>query len=139
MMLNNTMKMKVTPFIAFLAAGGIAAVVNIVSRILLSYVMSYSGAIVIAYLFGMTTAYTLMRRFAFEKSGRQVSQEYVRFGLVNLLALLQIWAISVGLADYLLPRIWIFAHAELIAHAIGVLSPTVTSYFLHKYFTFSKT
>ena len=128
-----------SPFLRFLFAGGVAALVNILMRIELSNFMGFTAAIIIAYLFGMTTAYVLMRALAFERSGRHLSQEYVRFTLVNLFSLFQIWLISVALEDSVFPWIGLERHSETIAHSIGVLSPTITSYFLHKYFTFSKT
>ena len=92
----------------------------------------------IAYLFGMTTAYVLMKQMVFEKSGQRVHHEYIRFALVNAVAFAQVWLVSMGLARYLLPAIGVGTHAETIGHVIGVLSPIATSYFLHKYFTFSK-
>ena len=52
----------------------------------------------LAYLVGMTIAYLLNRLFVFERSGRAVADEYVRFGIVNLVALAQVWIVSVGLA-----------------------------------------
>ncbi|MEB2848294.1 GtrA family protein [Endobacterium cereale] len=126
------------PFIRFAISGGIAAAVNILSRIAFSQVISYSVAVVIAYLFGMTTAYVLMKLMVFEKSGQCVHQEYIRFALVNAVAFAQVWLVSMALARYLLPAIGVDTHAETIGHVIGVLSPIATSYFMHKYFTFSK-
>ncbi len=126
------------PFIRFAISGGIAAGVNILSRIALSQFMPYSIAVMIAYLFGMTTAYVLMKLMVFEKSGQRVHQEYIRFALVNAVAFAQVWLVSIGLARYLLPAIGIEEHAETLGHVIGVLSPIATSYLLHKYFTFSK-
>jgi putative flippase GtrA len=125
------------PFIRFAISGGIAAGVNILSRILLSEIMPYSIAVTIAYLFGMTTAYVLMKVMVFEASGQRVHQEYVRFTLVNAVAFAQVWLVSIGLAKHLLPMIGFESHAETVGHIIGVLSPIVTSYFMHKYFTFS--
>lgn len=125
------------PFIRFAVSGGIAAGVNILSRILLSEIMPYSIAVTIAYLFGMTTAYILMKVMVFEVSGQRVHQEYVRFTLVNVVAFAQVWLVSIGLAKHILPMIGFESHAETGGHIIGVLSPIVTSYFMHKYFTFS--
>ena len=59
-----------------------------------------------------------------------------RFVLINLLALVQVWLISVGLANWIFPMVGLVWQAELIAHIVGVLSPVVTSYFGHRYFTF---
>lgn len=126
-----------SPFVRFVLSGGIAAGVNVLSRAALSTITSYSAAIVIAYLIGMTTAYGLMKLFVFEESGRRPEAEYLRFGLVNMVALAQVWLVSVGLARWLFPLVGFGFHPEVVAHVIGVLSPVATSYFLHKYFTFS--
>lgn len=124
------------PFVRFAVSGGIAAAANILSRIALSTIMDYTPAIVLAYLIGMSTAYVLMKIFVFEKSGRTVGHEYIRFGLVNFVAFAQVWLVSVGLVRFVVPLVGFNFHAETAAHVIGVLSPIVTSYFLHKYFTF---
>jgi len=124
-------------FARFLVVGGLAAVVNILSRIVLNLVMSYEVAIIFAYLCGMTTAYLLNRFFVFTPSGRAVHDEYLRFTLVNLIAVAQVWIVSVGLALYIFPMIGVTWHAETIAHIIGVAIPTVTSYFGHRYFSFA--
>lgn len=126
------------PFARFAITGGLAAGVNILSRIALSQISSYSTAITIAYLFGMTTAYVLMKMMVFEKSGQPVHREYFRFALVNAVAFLQVWMVSMTLARYLLPAVGFVAHADTIGHVVGVISPIATSYYLHKYFTFSK-
>ncbi|MCI1001180.1 GtrA family protein [Ochrobactrum sp. C6C9] len=125
------------PFVRFVLSGGLAAAVNIGSRVLLSEVTNFSTAIVVAYLLGMTTAYILMKLFVFEESGRSVGHEYLRFGLVNAVALVQVWGISMLLARYAFPALNYSFHAETVAHVIGVLSPIATSYFMHKYFTFA--
>ena len=63
-------------FARFVVVGGVAAVVNILSRIALSLTMSYELAIVVAYACGMTTAYVLNKLFVFSPSGRRIHQEY---------------------------------------------------------------
>lgn len=123
-------------FIRFVVAGGIAAAVNILTRVLLSYLTSFEVAVVVAYLVGMATAFGLTRMFVFEPSGRHVRSEAGRFVVVNVLALLQVWIVSVGLAEWIFPWLGFVWHAELIAHTIGVVSPIGTSYVGHKKFTF---
>ena len=124
-------------FALFVAAGGTAAVVNVLSRIALNWVMSYEAAIVAAYLCGMTTAYLLNRYFVFAASGRAVATEYMRFALVNLAAVVQVWIVSVGLARFVFPAVGFTWHAETVAHVIGVVVPVFTSYLGHKHFSFS--
>ena len=90
-------------FVRFALAGGVAAAVNILSRWLLSLFMRFEIAVVIAYLIGMATAFVLTRQFVFKRSDRHVRIEAMRFALVNLAALAQVWVISVGLAEWVLP------------------------------------
>lgn len=122
----------------FLLTGGVAAGVNVASRWLLSHAMAYEVAVVVAYLVGMTTAYLLSRAFVFARSGRAVVDEAVRFALVNVFALVQVWIVSVGLARLVFPAIGFDWHGEDIAHLIGVAVPAVTSYFGHRHFSFSR-
>jgi putative flippase GtrA len=125
-------------FVLFLMSGGVAALVNILSRIALNLVMPYEIAIVIAYLCGMTVAYWLGRQFVFMPSGRAVADEYLRFAIVNMVALVQVWIISVALARLVFPAIHFTFHADTVAHVIGVIAPVFTSYLGHKYFSFSR-
>lgn len=121
----------------FLATGGVAAGVNLVTRWLFSHVMSFELAVVFAYLCGMTTAYVLARIFVFARSGRSMTDEIVRFALVNVLGLAQVWLVSVGLARFLFPAIGWTWYAEEIAHFVGVAVPAVTSYLGHRHFSFA--
>jgi putative flippase GtrA len=125
-------------FTYFLLAGGVAALVNLGSRILFSSVMRFEIAVIVAYLCGMTTAYVLSRTFVFERSARAVHDEYVRFSLVNLVAAVQVWVVSVGLADMVFPPLHFTWHPETVAHVIGVTIPVFTSYVGHKHFSFAR-
>lgn len=125
-------------FVLFLFAGGTAAMVNILSRIVINWFIPYEVAIVVAYLCGMTVAYLLNKIFVFESQDRRVASEYTRFALVNLFAVAQVWCVSVGLARLLFPAIGFGWHAETVAHVIGVASPVYTSYLGHKHFSFGR-
>lgn len=131
-----TLSPELRRFALFLAASGGAAVVNILSRIAINTVVSYEVAIVLAYLLGMTTAYILNKFFVFVSSDRQISAEYARFALVNLVAIVQVWCVSVALARFVFPAMGFTWHAETVAHVIGVASPVYTSYLGHKHFSF---
>jgi putative flippase GtrA len=124
-------------FARFLLTGGIAAAVNVVSRYFLSMAMEYRWAVIAAYLCGMTTAWILSRLFVFEGSGRSRAEEYMRFGIVNVVAAAQVWAVSVGLAEYVFPAVGLTWHPEDVAHVIGVVIPVFTSYLGHKHFSFA--
>lgn len=124
-------------FIVFVLVGGFAAMVNWLSRFGLSLAMPLEAAVIIAYLIGMTVAYIFNKKYVFAASGRTVTNEYIRFGIVNLVALVQVFAVTIGLDKYLLPMIGFDWHRTAIAHGIGVASPVLTSYLGHKFFTFS--
>ena len=123
-------------FARFLATGGVAAAVNLVSRYALNAVMSFEAAVVVAYLIGMAIAYALARVFVFQKSGHSVATEFRRFAIVNMFALVLVWCISVGLAIFVFPAVGFGWHADDFAHFIGVMSPAVVSYFGHRHYTF---
>jgi len=124
-------------FLMFLVAGGVAAAVNFGSRIMLSEWLHYVPAIVIAYCLGMVTAFVLNRVLVFQQAANALKHQITWFVIVNLAAVLQTIAISLLLARWLLPAIGVDFHNETIAHGIGVAIPVVTSYFGHKYLSFS--
>ena len=127
-----------TEFIQFLLVGGFAAGVNFICRIALNEFMSFRWAVFIAYLFGMLTAFLLSKFFVFEKSGKHHMHELRDFTLVNILAVIQVWLISVGLAEYLFPALDYSFYAKEVAHLVGLMIPAITSYLGHKHFSFRK-
>lgn len=128
---------KLSPFLRFLITGGIAAGVNLVSRYILSMVMPFEVAVILAYLFGMLTAYVLARLYVFKPTGDKVRRELFRFALVNVAAAAQVWGISVGLARLVFPALSYTWYPEDVAHLIGVIVPAITSYLGHKHFSFA--
>ena len=125
-------------FAVFLLVGGFAAFVNFTSRIGFSVFLPYPVAIVAAYVVGMITAYVLNRWIVFASTAA-VWSEPARFVLVNVLAVLQTFAISLLLNYIVLPWLGVAVYREEIAHACGVCVPVFTSYLGHKYWTFGKT
>lgn len=124
-------------FLHFLLVGGSAAAINFVSRIGFNEFFSYRVSIVLAYIVGMVVAFTLFKHFVFEKSGKHYIEEVKGFVFVNLLGILQVWIISVSLAEYLFPYLNYHFYEKEIAHFIGLSIPAISSYFGHKHFSFS--
>ncbi|WP_158767328.1 GtrA family protein [Terricaulis silvestris] len=122
----------------FVGVGAFAALVNWVSRIALSVVLPLSAAIIVAYLIGMITAYALSRKYVFQPTERGVGSELTRFALVNVVALVQVWAVTIVMAEYVLPALHVDWRPLEVAHAVGVASPIVTSYLGHRYFSFAQ-
>ena len=123
-------------FLRFALVGAAAAAVNIASRVAISQFVRFEVAVILAFPIALTFAFVLARMLVFKVSDRSVSDEYVRFLLVNLVALVQVWLVSVGLTNWLFPAIGFTWHAELVAHTIAVCSPIFTSYHAHRVFTF---
>jgi len=123
-------------FMAFLITGGLAAAVNFGSRIVYNQWVGFSAAVVLAYLTGMVTAFVLARLFVFTDSEQSMQRSALWFMLVNLIAVLQTWAISMLLAYYVLGWLGITRFVPEIAHAVGVAVPVFTSYLGHKRWSF---
>jgi putative flippase GtrA len=123
-------------FLLFVLTGGAAALVNVLSRVGFSLVLRFELAVLAAYAVGMVTAYILARRYVFAGSGQSVKRSFAAFALVNLVAVLQTWLVSIGLRHLLLPMIGVVALVDLIAHGFGVIVPVFTSYLGHKHVSF---
>ena len=65
-------------------------------------------------------------------------EEYIRYSLVNLVAVVQVWVVSVVLARVAFPAIGYAWHAETTAHIVGVIVPVFSSYLGHKHFSFAE-
>jgi putative flippase GtrA len=124
-------------FVAFLVTGGMAAAVNFGSRIVYNLWVGFSTAIVLAYLTGMVTAFVLAKLFVFRDSTQATHRSAMFFVLVNGIAVLQTWAISMALGYYVLPALGVQHFVREIAHAIGVMVPVFTSYLGHKRWSFA--
>lgn len=123
-------------FLIFLLTGGTAAGINFASRIAYNQWLSFSSAVILAYLTGMLVAFPLAKTFVFKHSQQSLKRSVLFFTLINLIAALQTWAISLGLIIYLFPLLGLRFFAQEMAHAIGIVVPVFSSYFGHKYFSF---
>lgn len=131
--------MKHRQLLMFLIAGGLAALANFGSRILLGKSMPYVPSIVVAYVIGMTTAFVLNRAFVFTEATNSARSQVFWFTLVNLLAVVQTVLISLLMARIVLPALSIDRYSDTIAHAFGVGVPVITSFIGHKYLSFRQT
>lgn len=125
-------------FARFFLVGVAAAALNIFSRVLISRLVRFEYAVALAFPIALTFAFVMSRFFVFEPSKRPVWDQYLRFLIVNLVALVQVWLVSVGLTYWVFPLIGWTYYPELFAHTIAVCSPVLTSFYAHKAFTFSE-
>ena len=125
-------------FMGFLIAGGIAAVVNFLSRIFFNQYSSFSTAVILAYLTGMFASFILNKLFVFKLSTQPLGRSVFFFISVNALAIIQTWVISMSLILYFLPALSVNKYAPEIASAIGIAFPVFTSYLGHKHWSFKR-
>jgi putative flippase GtrA len=123
-------------FLVFLMTGGCAAAVNFFSRIVYNLWMSFSLAIIVAYITGMVVAFVLAKLFVFKEGRQSLIRSITMFVLVNIIGVVQAWVISIVLAYYVLPYLGVPMYVKEIAHAIGIAVPAFTSYLGHKYLSF---
>lgn len=118
----------------FLACGGFAAFVNFLSRILFSSFLDLYISITFAYILGMITAYYLFKNFVFVSHEGNKEGSPAIFFVVNVIALLQIYLVTVLSKDIFYK---FFDNEYLyLAHGLAILTSVFSSYWLHKNFTF---
>ena len=123
-------------FFLFILTGGFAALINVLSRVVLSFYFKFELSILIAYGMGMITAYLLAKRYVFLTPQKSYRRSFAAFALVNLIAVIQTWLVSMGLRIWLMQILNTIALADLIAHCFGVAIPIFTSFYGHKYISF---
>ncbi|MBX4135785.1 GtrA family protein [Pseudomonas sp. S5F11] len=123
-------------FFVFLLTGGTSAVINFGSRIFYNQWIGFSGAVILAYLTGMITAFILAKLLVFKNGRQSLHRSLIFFVLVNVVAVFQTWIISMVLAFYILPGLGISHFVAEIAHGVGVIVPVFTSYLGHKRWSF---
>ena len=123
-------------FLYFIFTGGIAAIVNIILRIIFSFFLDFTPSILLSYLIAMALAYFLARRFVFIKSKKPIYSSFALFSLINLLAVIQTLLISIFAREYLLEKAISVQYVNFISHTLGVSTPVFTSFLGHKYFSF---
>lgn len=124
-------------FVRFVLISGFAAAMNFGLRFAVDLVTSFEVAVVLSYLIAMTTAFLLNRAFVFRADDGSWRQQYMRFTLVNLISLAQVFIVSVGLDRLAFPALGFAWHREAVAHFIGLASPILTSYWGHRRFSFA--
>ena len=127
---------SIIEFVRFLGIGGIAALANLCSRYLFNYVMPFEVAVVLAYMVGMVIAFFLFQKLLFGGGGVE-TRRVLRFVWVNIFGATLAWAVSSGMARQILPGMGWSWHPFEVAHLCGVAAPAITSYFLHKHYTFA--
>lgn len=125
--------------VRFLIAGGSAAAINWFARILLSRVLPFEAALLVAYGIGMAAGFWLYRAFVFREASRgSLRGQIVLFLAVNTVGagvVLAVSAVTIGALAGLLPDLG-SAVAEALGHGVGIAAGAVANYLGHRLLTF---
>jgi energy-coupling factor transport system substrate-specific component len=122
--------------VRFLLLGGLAAAVNWVIRFPLSMVLPFQGAVLVAYVIGMSVGFTLYRRYVFPGSTRPLLEQTITFLAVNLAGAVVVMAVAGLLLHLLVPLALPALVAEGGAHGFAIGVGAVVNFFGHKLLTF---
>lgn len=122
-------------FLLFLLAGASSVCCNFAARIIFQYIFSYSFSVVLGYLVGMATAYLLFK--ALFGNQRTQFKSIRRFILVNLYGMTQTYVFSMVFLK-VLGQFLSQNHAENLAHLLALSMLSITSYLMHKHYTFQQ-
>ena len=124
----------------FLIAGGTAAAINWLARIILSVALPLPMAILIAYMVGMVFGFIMYRAFVFQRTGEALHRQIALFLIVNLGgAGIVVGATLAG--NQLLMAAWpegIPALREALSHGVAIAIGAVANYFGHRLITFAR-
>lgn len=123
-------------FAHFLAIGGISALANLGTRFLLDLALPFEVAVILAYAVGMAIGFALFQLTMFQGKNVVLPRPMTRFLWVNLFGAALTWTVSTLMARLLLPAVGWAWHPFEIAHLAGVAAPAISSYLLHKHYTF---
>jgi putative flippase GtrA len=118
-----------------MAAGGIAAAANWISRIVLGTWLSLPVAVIVAYTIGMAVAFVLNRILVFPKSARSMRKQIRDFVIINLSFLPVVLTATVVL-EAAFEKMARIAFAQAAAHGIAVTIPALATFLLYKIFAF---
>lgn len=125
-------------FLGFLIAGGVAALLHWIIRIILSIWLPFSLAVISAYGFGIAIAFLLNSYFVFPNSNRPRWNQSRDFILINLAFSPVVWLASIYFNNWL-KLLWALKYSQEIAHAFAITLPVYITFLIYKYFTFKET
>jgi len=123
--------------ISFSLLSGLAALMNIVSRIILSRFLTFQIAVTSAYVLGMILNFFLNKKFTFPDGPRKAAAELRTFSCIALFGLLLTNLLSAGCLALYSALISASEQAlETLAHISAVALVGIYSFLGHKYISY---
>ncbi len=142
--------------VKYICVALLALFVNLISRHFLSFYISFSSSVIIAYILGHFVNFTLSARYIFSRN-ISLKLAFIRFSIVALFGLFIALFVSVGtlwllqsfyanLQDFIQSCPFLAPyknfllhqkHLEFVAHISGVGVGFICNYLGHKYFSIS--
>jgi putative flippase GtrA len=122
-------------FLLFVLVGVTAAFMNWAARLVFNIWVSFPLAVLLAYGFGMASAFELNRRFVFPASPRPLRKQARVFILTNLAFLPVVWGASIYLRS-ILSDFGVMKYAEGIAHGLALTIPVLITFLVYKFIAF---
>nr|WP_281367602.1 GtrA family protein [Stenotrophomonas tumulicola] len=120
-----------------MVSGGSSAVLGVTLRLLFAQFMGYTASVIVSYFFSTLAAYALNKRLVFRGQAR--STELGKFFVVNVIGLLQTTLLSNAFFKLIeWTTLLSVPLAETLGHAGALSTLAVTSFIIHKYWTFSE-
>ena len=125
--------------VRFVLAGGLAAAINWLARIMLSAILPFEASVLVAYAIGMLAGFVLYRTIVFAAAEGSLLSQIARFLAVNAAGALVVLLVTLGARLAL-------GHAvsqgdpamlEAIAHALGIAAGAFANYAGHRQITFA--
>ena len=125
-------------FAQFVLVGGLAALLNWFTRLVLSVWLPFAWSVALAYVVGMAAAFILNSVYVFPRSNKPRAAQARDFVLINLLANFPIvWIVSVQV-DRGLIALGLTHYTKEFAHAIALSVPVFTTFLLYKFLAFKE-
>lgn len=122
-------------FLLFLGVGVSAAFLNWCARIVLSFWLPFSVAVLLAYCVGMSVAFVLNAAFVFSNSQRPRVKQVRDFVLTNVAFMPIVWLVAVA-GEALFNRMGFVPYPQAAAHAVAVAVPAMMTFLVYKFIAF---
>ena len=120
-------------FFIFIFLALIAGLFNFIIRFYYSKFFNYTFSVFLAQISAMIMFYFLLKYFLYSTDSKY---SFIKFTIINIFSTSQVVLVSSVFALYIFPFLNFSFHHMEIAHLLGISSTAMSSFYLHKYWSF---